>query len=422
MTTVNFVPEDNDNLPVRREPGANVEIAMSRAAQEVQAAMAIAKRFPRNEDEAWRRIQQACKRKSLADCALYAYPKGGQTVTGPSIRLAECLAQAWGNIDSGIVELEQRKGESTMMAYCWDLETNSRNTKIFQVPHIRHTKSGDYKLTDPREIYEMTANQGSRRLRACILAVIPGDVVDNAVAECEKTMAGETKEPLVDRARKMVSGFDELGMGITLAHIEKRLGHNLAATSETELAGMRKIYRSLKDNMAAPGDFFDMGGMATGTTVQSQEIKDRLKGKPKAAEIAIDKSTNAQAETLGSVLTELQQPESLDTSDAQAPATDGGQQGESGAIDEAEARNIRLGEALGQDWPVWGNAIVSEMVADGADKAAADKALGLEILKLGKTGKEDAVSQEGRKLLARKLITPATATTEDEPKRPAKRK
>ena len=150
------------------QQGAGTEMMMSRQTQEVQAAMVIAQRFPRNVDASFARIMQNCKRKALAERAMYEYPRGGENVTGPSIRLAEMLAQNWGNIDFGIVELAQRPGESEVMSYCWDLETNTRQTKIFTVPHVRQTKKGAKALTDPRDIYEMVANQGARRLRACI--------------------------------------------------------------------------------------------------------------------------------------------------------------------------------------------------------------------------------------------------------------
>ena len=178
---------ENSDQPGRT---AMVEVASTRAAQETQAAMVIAKRFPRDQTAAFSRILKACKRKSLAESAMYVYPRGNSQVTGPTIRLAEVMAQNWGNIDFGMIELEQKYGESTMMAYAWDLETNCRQTKVFTVKHERYTKQGSYRLSDPRDIYEMTANQGARRMRACILGVIPGDFVDDAIAECEKTMRG----------------------------------------------------------------------------------------------------------------------------------------------------------------------------------------------------------------------------------------
>jgi hypothetical protein len=245
----------------RPAPGALAEAQQSRAMAEVQSAMIVAKKFPRDEAAAFARIMQSCQRRSLADSALYSYPKGGQTVTGPSIRLAEALAMAWGNLDFGIVELEQRDGESEMMAYAWDLETNTKQTKVFQVRHERHTRQGTKALDDPRDIYELTANQGARRLRACILGVIPGDVVEAAVNRCEETMRTGAKEPLADRVRKMVSAFSDLG--VTSAMVEKRLGHKLDSTSETELVGLRKVYQSLRDGMASAEQFFDRGDGAT---------------------------------------------------------------------------------------------------------------------------------------------------------------
>lgn len=49
-----------------------------------------------------------CERKLVAENAVYQYPKGGQKVQGPSIRLAEVIARNWGNIDYGIIELDQK--------------------------------------------------------------------------------------------------------------------------------------------------------------------------------------------------------------------------------------------------------------------------------------------------------------------------
>jgi hypothetical protein len=260
--------------------GGMIEVAGTRAAQEVQAAMVVAKKFPRNEIDSYGRIMKACKRKTLAEQALYAYPKGGQMVTGPSIRLAEAMAQSWGNVDFGIVELEQKRGESTVMAYAWDLETNTRQTKIFSVKHERHTRKGAVDLTDPRDIYELTANQGARRLRACILGVIPGDVVDAAVAECERTMSSGGGEPLTDRIRSMVAAFGEMGVAADL--IEKRLGHKVEATTEPELVGLKKIFRSLRDNMASVSDFFDVAlpAATNGGDRTASGLAEKLKDDP----------------------------------------------------------------------------------------------------------------------------------------------
>ena len=241
--------------PLTPAVATGMDIATSRQAQEVQAAMVVAKRFPRNETLAISRIMSACQRLSLAESALYAYPRGDTTVSGPSIRLAEALAKGWGNIDFGVIELEQKHGESVVMAYAWDLETNTRSTKIFTVKHERKARGAMTVLTDPRDIYEMTANQGARRLRACILSVVPGDVTELAVVACEKTMKDGDKTPFAERLAKIVSFFQ--GFNVNVAQIEKRLGHKIDTTNETELVTLRKICKTLDDNAGKAEDYFD---------------------------------------------------------------------------------------------------------------------------------------------------------------------
>lgn len=229
-------------------------MATTRQAQEVQAAMIVAKHFPRDERVSCDRILNACTRRSLAECAIYSYSRGGTEVSGPSIRLAECIAQNWGNIDFGYIELEQKNGESQVMAYAWDLETNTRQSKVFSVPHRRDTKKGSFPLTDSRDIYEMVANQASRRVRSCILAVIPNDVVEMAVSQCEVTLKSSAAgKALDDRIAEMVERFAEYG--VTTDQLRAYIGKNVEAFTENDVIRLGKVYRSLKDGIVG-SDYF----------------------------------------------------------------------------------------------------------------------------------------------------------------------
>ena len=89
--------------------GALATTDAARGVAEAQAALMISKAYPRDEQGAYNRIMRACERQSLAETACYTYSRGGTAVEGPSIRLAEMLAQSWGNIQYGIRELEQRR-------------------------------------------------------------------------------------------------------------------------------------------------------------------------------------------------------------------------------------------------------------------------------------------------------------------------
>jgi hypothetical protein len=238
-------------------PNAMTEVKAQREASEIQAMVFMAKQFPRNQIQAADRIINACTRQTLADSAVYSYPRGGQNIEGPSIRLAEVLAQNWGNLDFGIRELSQENGVSTVEAYAWDLETNVRQAKVFQVVHKRVSKGGAKTLTDPRDIYEMVANQGSRRLRACILSVIPGDIVEAALSQCSITQAvsvGKTPEEVQETIRKMVAVMSKFG--ITTENIQDRYQCRIEAIRPAQIVELRKIHTSLKDGMSKPSDWF----------------------------------------------------------------------------------------------------------------------------------------------------------------------
>lgn len=237
-----------------RKPGT-VAVEESRVMSEVKAQVFMARQYPRDVLLAQDRILAECDRLKLAEKAVYTFPRGGSQVSGPSIRLAECIARAWGNIDAGIIEGERTDGESSMIAYAWDLETNLRIRKEFKVKHTRDTKQGRKALTDERDIYEMTANQGARRLRACILGLVPGDVVEAAVARCEKTLVAKVGD-LATVIPKMLAKFEAIG--VTKAMIEKRLRHKIDATQPAEVVQLGNVFNSIHDGMGAIPDYFEV--------------------------------------------------------------------------------------------------------------------------------------------------------------------
>lgn len=263
----------------------------SREMEEVKGQIFMARQFPRNVFQSEQRILDNCKRPALAQAAVYRYPRGGTSVEGPSIRLAEVLAQNWGNLSFGIKELEQKNGESVALAYAWDLETNVRQEKVFYVPHIRYTKKGATKLTDPRDIYEMVANNGARRLRACILGIIPGDIVDRAVEECNRTLSGANKSPLKDRLARALEGFKEQHR-VTQEQIEKRFGYNIDAFTERDLIDLVQIFNSLKDGMSKVDDWFDKDAVKKQTSGLAESFNKDTQKETK------DKSNKKEPETV----------------------------------------------------------------------------------------------------------------------------
>lgn len=248
--------EDNSQALAAQNDAA----AVARATQEIQAALVIAQRFPRDETKAKAKIMQACQRKGLAEVAEFEYSRGGTRITGPTIDLLRAIANRWGNLLFGWAEVERRIGQdgvgmSSVRCWAWDTQNNSRAERTFMVKHWRDTQAGGYALEDERDIYESISNSASRRVRACLEEVIDADVIDEAVEQCRKTLRDGEKVPIADRAVQMLVAFQG-EFGVTQAMIETRIGNKIDAISENQLASLRRVFKSLKDGVGKREDFF----------------------------------------------------------------------------------------------------------------------------------------------------------------------
>ena len=246
-----------------------VAIEASRAIAEAQGKLVIAKRFPRDEVAAFAKAMEACQRPAMAEKAFYSFPRGGQKVEGPTIRFAEELARCWGNIDYGIKELSQDDGKSEMQAYAWDLETNAQSVQNFTNPHQREVGKKMQTLTSQRDIYENNANMATRRLRSRILAILPSWFVEECIAECKRTIAGNNDTPLIDRVKKMVLQFAKLG--VTQEQIEARLKRKIDTMTIDDFTDYIGIYNAIKNGESKVADWFEAEKVAS-------ELTDALKG------------------------------------------------------------------------------------------------------------------------------------------------
>lgn len=285
---------------------AMTSVDQSRAVAEVQAALVIAKSQPRSEIQAEHKIIEACKRMGLALTAIYSYKRGSEQVEGPSIRLAETMARYWGNMNYGFREISRDGGASEIEAYAWDLETNTKAVRQFQMKHWRDTKKGGYEVTQERDKYELMANFAQRRVRACILEIIPGDIVETAMEQCNRTLKGNSDVPLIDRIKKMVIAFEEIG--VSAAMIEARVQHSIDSINIHEYRQLGKLFNAIKDGYSTVDELFDSAPAA------SEPPKEpKANGKKKAAQTqaeappADDKAPDAEIthETLKAIEAEL---------------------------------------------------------------------------------------------------------------------
>lgn len=226
-----------------------VSIEQERAIAEAQGQMTLAKRFPRDLNAAHAELMAACKSPAFAAVAFYAKPQGGGTVSGPSIRMAEQIAQVYGNFQYGHRELSRDGKKSEVEIYAWDMEKNNYNKRQITVMHVRDTREGPKPLRDQSDVDQKINNVASKQSRGLILAMMPKWLVEDAVQECRKTIAGKNDEPIEARVRKMAQAFAKFG--VTAERLEKYLGHALNQTTLDELADLTGIHNSLRDGIPA---------------------------------------------------------------------------------------------------------------------------------------------------------------------------
>jgi hypothetical protein len=242
------------NYPVERPAppaapariGQGTAVEQSRAVAEVQAAIVVAQQVPRDINGAIFEMRQSCQQMFLAERAFFRYSRGSGNITGASVHLARELARCWGNIQYGLVEMrrDDEFGQSEMQAFAWDVEKNSRNSSTFIVPHKRDQKGGPKQLTDMRDIYENNANNGARRVREAIFAILPPWFVEEAKQICTKTLSDGGGKPLPQRIADAIRAFE--GIGVTQDRIETKFSRPSGKWTEHDVAQLLVAFQSIQ--------------------------------------------------------------------------------------------------------------------------------------------------------------------------------
>ena len=270
-------------LPAPSRVGQGTAVEQSRAVAEVQGAIVVAQQVPRDITRAVADMYRSCGQRSLAERAFFRFPRGKETVSGPSVQLARELARCFGNMQFGVTELRRDDGygQSEMQAWAWDVQTNTRSSTTFIVEHVRDSRSGTTRLTDQRDIYENNANMGARRLREMIFAILPGWFTEDAIAACYDTLAGGDGT-LAERVKQCADGFAKLG--VRADRLEQKTGSPAEKWTPYDLAQLSVIYRSIqRGETTKEAEFGETGGRVTASEIMGN-------GKPQASAAVPDES------------------------------------------------------------------------------------------------------------------------------------
>lgn len=259
-------------------------VEQTRAIADVQAAVTVAQNCPRDMAEAEREMEYVCSRLDMAEQAFYQVTNRG---SGPSVHLMRELARIWGNVDYGVKELARNdeKGESEVLATCWDMQKNTRSSRTFIVPHQRMRQGSRVDLVDLTDIYLNNQNVGARAVRECIQTILPRWFTEKAQDICRGTLEHGEGEPLRDRIETMVTWFRDK-VGVSQQQLEARLGRKRGAWTAEDVAQMKIAGKSIMAGEATRDELFPPVAAEIVTAPCEADAADeqpKLKGKVKSA-------------------------------------------------------------------------------------------------------------------------------------------
>jgi hypothetical protein len=246
MSTV--IDQPGTEIAVVNQPsGGELSTSMqqSMARHEIEGAIVIARRFPRNEDAAYGRVMKSCERWSFASMARYSYPRGGQQIEGPSVNLAREVARCWTNIRYGCDIVHDDDTSRTVRGWAWDVETNCKETQDATFKKLIYRKRGGWQTPDERDLRELTNKHGAICVRNCLLHLVPPDLIDEAMRSSKSTLEKDAAKDPDEARRKMIRAFSTIG--VTVDDLEAHLGHPLKQATPTEITDLRGIWKSISD-------------------------------------------------------------------------------------------------------------------------------------------------------------------------------
>jgi hypothetical protein len=233
-----MLSDDEGVSLVRPEVGALEAITRSEVAMQLDSAHRWPRSVKRFLQEA---ISLATLSTEVAESCMYSVPRDAKMITGPSVRLAEMCASAWGNLHVGARVVDVGEREVTAQGVAWDLEKNLRLT--VEVPRSITSKTG--KRFSESMIQTTGLAAISIAYRNAVFRIIPRAYVDAVYQKAKAVAVGDAKT-LVTRREEVLARIGKLGVtpervfkrlevagltDMTLEHIETLIGLGTAIST-----------------------------------------------------------------------------------------------------------------------------------------------------------------------------------------------
>lgn len=275
---------------------------------EVDMQIATAKQYPRDIQQALNRIQTLATldEETAGDC-FYTLRRGngGQVIEGLSVRFAEIIAGAWGNLRAQARIIGNDGRTITAQGVCHDLETNFAVS--VEVKRRITDKNGK---TYNEDMQVMTGNAACAiAFRNAVLKVVPKSVTKRIIEQVKQVAIGQAMDLETSRS-KMIAYFARLGVNQSalFSYLGVKRVEDVDAQMIYELRGLAN---ALKEGTTTIAETFPTA------STNSEKIAEDAR---KKAEEAMERV--AQATTQGKGKKHQESKENVNAEDVVAEAID----------------------------------------------------------------------------------------------------
>ncbi len=250
---------------------------------EIDQQITTAHKYPRS----IRHFRDECEAmvtlsESVAGDCIYAVPRDGKTIEGPSARFAEIVASAWGNCRAGARTIDEAGDFVTAQGVFHDLERNVAIT--YEVKRRITDRNGRRYKPD---MIGVTANAAcSIALRNAILKGVPKAFWSDMYDAARKVVMGDSKT-LANRRAFALGVLQKFGA--TEEMVLRMLGHEgVEDITLEDLVTLRGIAVAIRDGDTTLEQAFSL------KTAEPARLRDALK--KKSAKPAPDAETATETE------------------------------------------------------------------------------------------------------------------------------
>lgn len=190
---------------------------------EIDTQIATAKKYPRSLSKVRDNVLTlATMDEETAAACFFSLPRGGKDITGESVRLAEILASAYGNLRAAWrpVAIDRQNGTVTCQGICHDLENNV-STSVEKTRKVQKKRNA---ATFDEDMIMLAQNAcGAIAYRDAIFKVVPKALIKPILKDIKEAARGKgTLDQKVDRVMKRLIEMGEAA-GVKEKDMEKRV-------------------------------------------------------------------------------------------------------------------------------------------------------------------------------------------------------